>query len=515
MQGERDLTAKAAGAETSFQALLDAAPDAMVGVARDGTIVLANGQAETLFGYPAAQLVGSPVELLIPERVKAIHRTHREGYFEEPRTRPMGVGLDLAGLRADGTEFPAEISLSAIETDDGMLALAAIRDITDRKLAEREMHRAREEADRANRAKSDFLSRMSHELRTPLNSVLGFAQLLEMEPLSQTQHESVREIIRGGGHLLDLINEILDITRIETGRISLSPEPVDVGLTLTETLQLIRPIADQANVRIREPTGETEVEVRADRQRLKQVLLNLLSNAVKYNREGGEIRIACERRGTSRFRVSVIDTGIGFDEKQLAQLFAPFERLGAEQRGIDGTGLGLALSKGLIETMDGVIGAESTEGVGSTFWFELPMTTEVVGVDVAEAAATPVRTGESRTVLYIEDNPANFQLVERMLSYRPHVTLLSAMQGSIGLELARRHQPDLIFLDLHLPDMHGEEVLRQARADERTSDIPVVVISADARGEARMALLAGGAQGFLTKPVSVSLFLETVDQLLG
>ncbi|HUF59825.1 MAG TPA: PAS domain S-box protein [Actinomycetota bacterium] len=503
-------------AEATFQAMLDAAPDAMVGVSRDGTIVLANEQTEAVFGYRRGELVGQPVETLVPDRVKAVHPAHRESYFEAPRTRPMGVVLDLAGRRADGTEFPAEISLNAIETGEGTVALAAIRDITDRTVAEEETRRAREEADRANHAKSEFLSRVSHELRTPLNSILGFAQLLEMEEITGTQRKSVKQIRGGGEHLLGLIDEILDIEKIASGKMTFSPEPVHVGEVLREVLQLVLPIAEGGRVRLVAPTDELDVHVKADRQRLKQVLLNLLSNALKFNHVGGEVRIT-SRASESSFQLSVSDTGVGIEEELMVGLFTPFDRLGAERRGIEGTGLGLALSKSLIEAMNGTIDVTSVPGEGSTFRIELPLT-ERTGIKVDEV---PEEVGArdqallERTILYVEDNLANLQLIQGILDYRPTIRLLSAMQGSIALELSKQHRPDLILLDLHLPDMSGEEVLEQLGADGRTRDIPVVIVSADASRDTIKRLERAGVRSYVTKPINVSVLLRMFDEVLG
>lgn len=503
--------------EATFQAMLDAAPDAMVGVSGDGIIVMANSQTETLFGYEYEELIGRPVELLVPDRVKDAHSGHRASYFAEPRTRPMGVGLDLAGRRADGTEFPAEISFSSIEIEEGVIALAAIRDTTDRKKTEEELLRARKEADRANKAKSDFLSRMSHELRTPLNSILGFAQLLAMEELTDDQQVSVQRILIGGEHLLALINEILDIARIESGRITISPEPVHLGRALDETLVLVRPIANQAGIRLLEPEGELDVHIRADRKRLKQVFLNLLSNAIKFNRENGEVRIECRRSSPRDYRIDISDMGMGISEQDSGDLFSPFARLGAEERGIEGTGLGLTLSKGLVDIMGGKLVASSTAGAGSTFSVELPLAdeSELDPPELAEIQPEDTASAVSITVLYIEDNLANLQLIERILSYRPSITLLSAMQGSLGIELAKQHRPDIILLDLHLPDMPGEEVLRRLAADEQTRDIPVVAVSADSSEATLKRLAASGAAKFITKPINVSLFLETIDGILS
>ena len=499
---------------STFQAMLDAAPDAMVGVDSDGVIVMVNAQTESFFGYARDDLLGEEIEILIPERVRDVHPAHRTRYFREPRTRPMGAGLELAGRRSDGVEFPAEISLSSIETEDGTVALAAIRDITDRKAREEETRRAREDADRANQAKSDFLSRVSHELRTPLNSILGFGQLLEMETLPEKQRRSVKQILDAGEHLLDLINEILDIEKIASGKMTLSLEPVHVGSILDEVLQLVRPIAEQGGINLVEAEG-IDVHVRADRQRLKQVFLNLLSNGVKFNHAGGEVRVSGARNGDA-FQITITDSGDGIDAALMGNLFTPFDRLGAERRGIEGTGLGLALSKSLVETMGGSIEAKSELGKGSTFSVELPLTDAVaVGGDEQAMAASPdPGPGASRTVLYIEDNLANLQLIQGILAYRPSVNLISAMQGSLGVELATQHHPDLILLDLHLPDIPGEEVFERLIADPRTADIPVVIVSADASPETLRRLDDLGASRFLTKPVNVELFLETIDEML-
>jgi protein-histidine pros-kinase len=495
--------------------MLDAAPDAMVGVDSDGVIVMANVQTEALFGHTREALLGQQIEVLVPERVRDVHPGHRKRYFAEPRTRPMGAGLELAGRRADGSEFPAEISLSAIGTDEGTVALAAIRDMTDRKAREEETRRAREEADRANQAKSDFLSRVSHELRTPLNSILGFGQLLEMETLPQGQRRSVKQILEAGEHLLELINEILDIEKIASGKMTLSLEPVLVESVLDEALQLVRPIADQEGIRLVEP-GDLAVHVRADRQRLKQVFLNLLSNAVKFNRPAGEVRIRGTREGAG-FRIAISDTGDGIEADQMGNLFTPFDRLGAERRGIEGTGLGLALSKSLVETMGGTIEVTSTPGEGSSFAVVLPITDRAGVKGGEEPLAAPPDPGPatSRTVLYIEDNLANLQLIQGILAYRPSVNLISAMQGSLGVDLAQQHHPDLILLDLHLPDISGDAVFRKLKEDPHTAAIPIVIVSADASRETLRRLEQLGASRFLTKPVNVELFLSTIDELLA
>ncbi len=396
-------------------------------------------------------------------------------------------------------------------------AVVISRDVTDRAALEDALKRAKEEAERANLAKSEFLSRMSHELRTPLNAVLGFGQLLEMDGLTEEQADGVQQILKAGRHLLDLINEVLDIARIDSGQLAISPEPVNLGDSLREAMSLMDPLAADHHVQLRDEGGLSDVHVLADRQRLKQVLLNLLSNAIKYNREWGTVTISHRMTPEGEHRVDVTDTGAGIDPAHLDHLFIPFERLGAEQTGVEGTGIGLALSKRLTELMAGQIGVESRLGEGSTFWVQLPQAESPIDElqRAEQGLEVPAEWGGSpRKVLYIEDNLSNLKLIERVLTLRPAVDLLPTMQGRLGLELAREHHPDLILLDLHLPDMGGREVLDRLRLDPETAGIPVVIISADATPGQVKRLLAAGATDYLTKPLDVSQFLRVLDDNL-
>jgi CheY-like chemotaxis protein len=391
---------------------------------------------------------------------------------------------------------------------------------SERRRAEAELEAAKNAAEHANQAKSMFLSRMSHELRTPLNAILGFAQLLEMADLGDRDEGDVHRILVAGRHLLGLINQVLDVGRIEAGEMSLSIEAVDMEEIVGSAVDLIRPMAADPGIELRVRT-QSGVVALVDRQRVHQVLLNLLSNAIKYNRPGGEVDVRCEVTEEGRVRVDVTDTGQGLDEGQVSQLFVPFDRLGAEDRydGVEGSGLGLSLAKSLIEAMDGEIGVASEVGVGSTFWFELP-----VG-DAAGSLATLIPPGWSArlegrsdrpvTVLLIEDNPSNVELVERILTGLSDVRLVSVGRGRQGLETAARLRPDLILLDLHLPDISGQEFLRLLRADETIGSTSVIVLTADATPGRRHDFDESGITAFLTKPIDVDALLRAVRSVLG
>jgi len=387
-----------------------------------------------------------------------------------------------------------------------------VQDVTERKLVD--------EVKRASKAKSEFLSRMSHELRTPLNAILGFGQLLERQKPTEVQRERVGYILSAGKHLLDLINEVLDISRIEAGRMQLSLEPVCVADALEETLDLMRPLATERSIQLSASADiDAGVHVLADRQRFKQVLVNLLNNAVKYTPFFGGVAVSYHVPGNEKVRVLVSDTGPGIPAEKLARLFTPFERLGAEQSAIEGTGLGLALSQRLMDAMGGSIGVESAVGKGSTFWIELPLAKSPLERfprdGAANGARQPSSEPASRSILYIEDNLSNLALIEQMLAERPGTALLTCMQGKVGLDLARQHTPDLILLDLHLPDLPGWDVLSQLKADSTTRHIPVVVISADATKRQMNRLMSAGAAHYLTKPLDVNKFFQVLDETNG
>jgi len=377
---------------------------------------------------------------------------------------------------------------------------------------------AKQEADKANQAKSEFLSRMSHELRTPLNAILGFGQILEKQPLTPLQEESVQHILKGGRHLLDLINEVLDIARVEAGHIDLSLEPIALAEIVAEACNLVRPLAAEREIVLDADAICAHTHVQADRQRLKQVLINLLSNAIKYNYAGGKVSIRTLPTTENSLRIAVCDTGPGIPPEEQPKLFTPFERLNAAHSGVEGTGLGLALSERIMSAMGGRLTLESVPGTGSTFCIELPLALSPTDAlaDHLTAAHHLQHSSQERaaTILTIEDNLSNLRLMEVLLRSRPCITLLAAMQGSIGLDMARQHEPDLILLDLNLPDISGKEVLSRLQASALTCDIPVVVLSADATPAQIERLLGAGARAYLTKPLDVNEFLHTLDTML-
>ncbi|MBQ5939308.1 ATP-binding protein [Massilia sp. AB1] len=390
-------------------------------------------------------------------------------------------------------------------------------------LANAELANAIEEARNANQAKSAFLSSMSHELRTPLNAILGFAQILTSDTLPSTleqKKEFANHILKSGRHLLTLINEILDLAKVESGTVTLSMEPVALSDTLLECRTMVEPIAAGRGVRVLFPDVAGAV-VLADRTRLKQVLLNLLSNAVKYNRESGAVVLTCEQTAPSRLRLSVQDTGQGLSAEQVASLFQPFNRLGQEGGSQEGTGIGLVVTKRLVELMGGQIGVSSSPGVGSVFWIELATTAPLAsalpegGQEVQAAAPAAPMEGEPHLLLYVEDNPANLRLIEEIVRFRPDLRLLSAPDGHIGLQLARAHRPEVILMDLNLPGMSGIEVLRQLRTDPETAAIPVIALTANAMPRDIERGIAAGFHRYLTKPIDIDKFTEAIDSTLA
>jgi len=375
-------------------------------------------------------------------------------------------------------------------------------------------------ADQANAAKSDFLSRMSHELRTPLGAILGYAQLMESgsPPPTATQKRSIEQILKAGWYLLELINEILDLALIESGKLALSQESVSLADVVRECQAMIEPQAQKRDIRLTFPRFDIPCFVTADHTRLKQILLNLLSNAIKYNNVGGAVVVECMASSAGRARIRVEDTGKGLSADELEQLFQPFHRLGQEASAEEGTGIGLVVCKRLVELMGGVMGVESTPGKGSVFWVELNLAAAALPAAAARPPAlaqAPVHANaQLHTLLYVEDNPASLSLVVDLIKRRPDLRLLSATDGTRGVEIARAAQPDVILMDINLPGISGVQALRILAEDPTTAHIPVIALSARAMSRDIKQGLGAGFFRYLTKPISVGTLMATLDLAL-
>ncbi len=519
----RDVTERRAAeaalleSEAKARSVLQTALSGILTLDERGHLEEMNPAAERLFGWRADEVVGQHVRLLLPSMFAPTL-----GVAPGPRPQVetaggavVGTVRETEGRRKDGSTFPLELAMSDFQVGRRRLITGIVRDLSQRQEVLHQIREARAAAETANAEKSAFLSRMSHELRTPLNAVLGFAQLLELELEDSEQRESVSMIMTAGRHLLELINEVLDISRIEAGHLTLSLEPTRLADVVSEAASLLGPLARDRSVDLVIDV-DPEHEVRADARRLLQVLINLMTNAVKYGGAGGEVRVSSSA-SRARVRVAVSDRGPGIAPEAQHRLFTPFERLGAGGGEIEGTGLGLALSKRLVEAMEGEIGVESEPGVGATFYVELARA-EASGRTGGSSGGSerlervaPELTG---TVLYIEDQLSNQVLVGRILQRRPGLRLLSATEGQMGLALALEHRPDVILLDRHLPDLSGDQVIDRLRAQGETRDIPVVLVTADVSARESDELRDRGADAIILKPVDVGDLLGTIDRLL-
>jgi len=508
------------------RSLIESSFDALMTTDSAGIISDVNKQMEALTGCSRDELIGSPFKSYFtdPERAEAgMKRVLASGRVTE---------YELTARARDGKETVVSYNATTIHDRDRKVqgVFASARDVTDRRRIEVTMQesnlgfeRASAAAEKANRAKSDFLSSMSHELRSPLNAILGFAQLINSDspPPTVLQQASIDQILHAGWYLLDLINEVLDLAQVESGRLALSVEPVLLCEIMNECQAMIEPQAQKRSVTMTFPHFDAPCFVEADRTRLKQVLINLLSNAIKYGRTGGTVAVDYAVCDAETVRISVRDNGNGLSPEKQAQLFQPFNRLGQERTTVQGTGIGLVMSKRLVELMGGTIGVDSWMGEGSVFWFELNLAgdgqaQETPPVPMAAASATPVSGAKNaRTILYVEDNPANLKLVERLMERRVDIRLLSAMDGSMGVQLARAHQPDVILMDINLPGISGIEALRILRDDPATAGIPVVALSANAMPRDVEKGLEAGFFRYLTKPIQLNQLMEALDLALA
>jgi PAS domain S-box-containing protein len=505
------------------RSLIESNIDALMTTDPSGIITDVNKQMEALTGCTRDELIGAPFK----------------NYFTDPQRAEAAIKLVLRDKNVTNYELTAQardgkntvVSYNATTFYDRERTLqgvfAAARDVTERKRLDQalqdnnvELERAKVAAEKANLAKSDFLSSMSHELRTPLNAILGFAQLMDSAspPATPSQKASIEQILQAGWYLLKLINEILDLAQIESGKLSLSPEPVSLAEVMSECRTMIEPQGQKRAIKMTFPQFAIPCFVGADRIRLKQVLINLLSNAIKYNQPGGTVVVECMST-PERTRISVKDTGAGLSPEKLTQLFQPFNRLGQESSAEEGTGIGLVMSKRVVELMGGLIGVESTVGVGSEFWFELSSAAapqlEVDGAEPTAMASAHVHHGAAlRTLLYVEDNPANLKVVEQLVARRPDIRLLTAVNGNLGIELARDNQPEVILMDINLPGISGLEALKILREDPTTAHIPIVALSANAMQRDIDKGLQAGFFWYLTKPIKVNEFMGVLDAAL-
>jgi len=517
-------------------AILTSANFSIIATDEKGIIQLFNVGAERMLGYLAAEVVNRirPSDIHDPEevRIRARDLSLEVGMAIAPgfealafkASRGIEDIYELTYICKDGSRFPAIVSITALRDDYGDIIgyLLIGTDNSVRKRVESELIEAMAVADNANRAKSDFLSNMSHELRTPLNAILGFAQIMESASPSPnpSQRRSIDQILKAGWYLLELINEILDLALIESGKLILSQEPVSLGAVLLECRAMIEPQARNRGIPMDFPRFDAPCFVNADRTRLKQVLINLLANAVKYNRPGGTVSVDFDLDSPTSIRINIRDNGAGLAPDQLAQLFQPFNRIGQDAGLEEGTGIGLVVSKRLVDLMGGAIGATSTVGAGSVFWIELGLVAAPLGDagELADAAAgMPLAPADPRrrTLLYVEDNPANLELVEQIVARRPHLQLLSAANGNLGVEFARTHQPDVILMDINLPGISGIEALRILRADPATAHIRIIALSANAVPRDIARGLEAGFFNYLTKPIRVDQFMAALEAALA
>ena len=511
------------------RSLIESIVDALLITDPAGIISDVNDQTEALTGRTRDELIGTPFQDHFTEPLRA------QECIARVLTQKQVNDYELTARAADQRTTLVSCNATPFYDRDRMLrgVIAVARDVTERQRLDhalqetaKALEAAKVTAESANAAKSEFLSNMSHELRSPLNAILGFAQLMDSGAPRPTlaQKDSIDQILHAGWYLLELINEILDLALIESGKLSMSLEPIALAEVLADCQSMVEPHARKSGVSLNFGTTGCAVVVRADRTRLKQVVVNLLSNAIKYNREGGKVEVRCGAGSAGRVRVSVRDTGKGLTPEKLAQLFQPFNRLGQEGGVEEGTGIGLVVSKRLVELMGGVLGVKSRVGVGSEFWVDLLAAT---ALEAPESAALPLAQSAAsdspdtataaavRTVLCVEDNPANLMLVERLLARRPDIRLISAVDGRRGIEMARQMQPDVILMDINLPGISGVTALRILRADASTAHIPVVALSANAMPRDIEKGLEAGFFRYLTKPIKLAEFMLALDLALA
>jgi len=535
MQNEelRRIQSEADEARERYFELYDLAPVGYFTVSENGLILQANLAGAAMLGVSRGALVKQSISHFIEKADQDIFYLLRQQLL----ANGVAQSCELRMWKKDGSYFWASMAVTvAADADRASVLRVVLTDVTNHKQFEHALEKnnlaleiAREAADKANSAKSEFLSSMSHELRSPLNAVLGFAQLMGSgtPPPTADQNASIDQILKAGWHLLQLINEILDLAAIESRKLTILRTSVSVGDVLQDCQAMMEPQAQKRGTQLTFPRFDKPIHVDADRNRVKQVIINLLSNAIKYGRVGGVVVVQCTMVDSGRLRISVRDDGMGLNPEQLAQLFQPFNRLGQESGAEEGTGIGLVITKELVELMDGIVGAESIVGVGSEFWVELPLslleqeharappsspeTSDEVTVPVEKIGQAPM---PRRTLLYVEDNLANLVLIEKMIERRCDLKLLSARDASSGIQLARTYRPDVILMDINLPGINGFEALKILHEDPATAHIPVVALSANAMTRDIEKGIQAGFYCYLTKPIQFKEFMAALDVVL-
>ena len=508
--------------DRDYQAIINNSAEGIITLSSAGIIETFNPSAERIFGHMADAMVGQNVSVLMPKG----ERTAHDKYLQNSKLyapRIINRSRDLMGLRKDGSIFPLELNVSGMDVDGTQKYIGILRDISERKEFESRINAARVEAEQANLAKSQFLSSMSHELRTPLNGILGFSQILQMGvggTLNDSQAESVGHILKSGEHLLGLIEQVLNLAKIESGNLTVSIDSIDVAPLMGHMIAMAEALAEKREITVKyDFPSDEEVFVRADNTRLQQVLLNLLSNAIKYNHQGGDVQVSCYGNGDV-FRFEVKDTGPGIAIDKFDEVFSPFNRLGQESGEVEGTGIGLTITRELVKLMDGDIGFDSILGEGSKFWVDIPLVTgqdtQRLAVERAQGESLVSNTApaDRYKLLYVEDNPANIQLMEMVIKRNERVDMVTANSAEIGLTMAEAEVPTMILMDINLPGMSGLEAMKELKSNPATSAIPVIAVSANAMDHDVKSALASGFDHYLTKPLDIQKALKLISELL-
>ena len=508
--------------ERRLYTILNTVEDGIITIDEKGIIDSFNPAAQKIFQYEVEEVIGKNISILMEENYQLIHDKHIDSYINTEQSKVLGQDRHLIGRRKNGQLIPLEITISDTALDGRHIIIGAVRDISKQVAIEDALRDAKLQADRANNFKSEFLSNMSHELRTPLNAIIGFTQLLQMdENLPTKQQDYLKEVYKAGDHLLGLINEVLDLTKIEVGQILLKPQKFILTELISACISITLPMALNRNISIdfvNNIDADDIVKMYTDNTRVKQILLNLLSNAVKYNKDGGSIHVSMDKISEKSVRIHVADTGIGISPTHLQDLFKPFVRINSEDSAIEGTGIGLTITKELVELLNGKIYVESTEDEGSHFWFELPiMIDETVNSDyLQQSNIVNIQTENQKniTVLYIEDNSANMMLIEHFFESLGNIRLISAITGEQGIQLAVSNLPDIILLDINLPDKSGYDVLNELKRTTSTQHIPVIAVTAKAMQNDIEKGLSQEFADYITKPVDLRKLQSVINMAL-